>query len=88
MLFRSLHRRAFAVVFTVAPIEAVTRFVTRMRTNALHKMAKTLHIASGTWNDEVVPATENERLGTFRSIAGGIENAARRDYVTGLYGLS
>jgi hypothetical protein len=87
-IFSSWHMRAFAIVFTIAPIEAVTRFVTRMRTNALYKMAKTLHVASGTWNDEVVPATENERLGTFRSIAGGIENAARRDYVTGLYGLS
>lgn len=87
-VFSSWHVRAFSLVFSHAPIEAVTRFVTHMREHAVHKRHKFYRERSGTWHEGLSRATENERHCVFRSIAGSIENAARRDYVTGLYGLS
>jgi hypothetical protein len=87
-IFSSWHARAFSLIFTHAPVEAVVRFVAHMREHAVRKASKLHNPATDTWADEFVPATENERLSLFRSIAGGIELPERRDFVTGLYGLS
>lgn len=87
-VFSSWHLRAFSLVFTYAPMEAVTRFIAHMREYAVRKTAKRLNVATGTWFEEFVPATENDRTSAFRSIAGSIEPPGRRDLVTELYGLS
>lgn len=87
-VFSSWHLRAFSLLFTHAPMEAVTRFIAHMREHAVRKTAKRLNEATGTWFEEFVPATENDRSCAFRSIAGSIEPPERRNLVTELYGFS
>lgn len=93
-IFSSYHRRAIAIVFTHAPAIAVERFANHLREHATLKHVRRWQdppegsgAGPGKWTVEAEPATENERLNVFRSIAGGIEVSARRKQVSDLFGI-
>jgi hypothetical protein len=93
-IFSSYHRRAFAIVFTYASAPAVKRFAIHMREHATQKCVRRWcdppvggSPGQGKWIVEAAPATENERLSVFRSIAGSIEGNERRKQVHDLFGI-
>lgn len=88
IIFSSYHRRAFAIVFTVAPEPAVDRFAGHMRRHATKKMVRRLRPERDEWIVASEDATENERMNVFRCIAGNIEPQARREHVSMLLGVA
>ena len=88
IIFSSYHRRAFAIVFTVAPEPAVDKFAGHMRRHATRKLVRNKRPEKDEWFIEPVEATENDRQSVFRSIAGNIEPHERREHVSALLGIA
>jgi hypothetical protein len=86
-IFSSYHRRAFAIVLTVASEPAVDKFAGHMRRNAKHKLVRHKRPDKDEWLVEPEEATENERMNVFRCIAGNVEPHARRERVSALLGV-
>jgi hypothetical protein len=83
-LFTSYHRRAFGLVFSVAPIEAVKQYATHMRDNADSVQVREWDEDSRRFSTGLRPASEQERGLNFTSIVGYIKDTFRRDLVADL----
>ena len=88
VIFSSYHRRAFAIVFTIAPEPAVDKFAGHLRRHATRKMVRRQRPGRDEWIVQPEDATENERQNVLRCIAGNVEPHARREHVSALLGVA